>query len=671
MHQKWQYWNKVSRKWLAVLVVLGILASIPIISDRIKTETSANNVEMVFDYRDLVDISVYQAHPQDYIQEQLARLKAAGVNTMALYESSLDELRKSRRIMIFNTQDLANKKNQLIPANTNYTYVVFTSSEYASALTPLIERTFHSVDIDVQPWSYNGQQGLVIQTPPENATIKPLWQDPITLKMLRDQGFNIMPRLGDSLPYNSEDVEQLLSYYEENGVKRILFEGDAVKGFNDNEDKNSLVDFAELLNRHGIGMAAIENLKKPQKGFSTVAYLTHYNVVRLYSLSDRDASLDVDTIADRFALATKDRKIRMLYLNVSPARNSAKAEITDQMDNLLDALGSEGHAVQMIEDNGFKLGQAEAFKVAESSYERYLKIVVTLGAVAFVALMISYFIPYLTIPAFVLGLLGFAALYKLNANLFEQGLALLVAISAPTVAVILAVRKVTASQAKEAAVPVGNRLVRSLVLYVITAVISLSAVPFMISLLNNITYSLVINQFRGVSLLHVAPIGLIAIYVFFYRGISIRKELPKLLRMPITVMMVIVVAVIGIVGMYYLSRTGNGGTVSPLEMSFRTAMENLFGVRPRNKEFLMAHPIFILGAFLAFKYRNAVFLFIIAVIGQLSMVDTFAHIHSPATLSFIRGVLGLGLGLIFGIIAVLVWQLGEGLWKRWMPRLKR
>jgi hypothetical protein len=164
---------------------------------------------------------------------------------------------------------------------------------------------------------------------------------------------------------------------------------------------------------------------------------------------------------------------------------------------------------------------------------------------------------------------------------------------------------------------------------------------------------------------------LAAVYIFFYRGVPIREEISKLLRTPITVLWVIVLAVVGAAGVYYLSRTGNAGTVSHTELVFRNLLENTFGVRPRNKEFLMAHPLFIAGAFLALKYRKAIYVLIIAAIGQASMVDTFAHIHSPAALSFSRGLLGLGLGLILGIIAVAVWQVMEGCWKKWSPLLKR
>lgn len=669
MYQKWQYWNTASRKWLWILVALGLLASIPVIADRVKTESSSKKVEIVFDYRDLTEAASYQAHPQDYLNEQLDRLKQAGVNSMAMYESTLDDFRKTGRVVTYTTQNVADLEKRLSPANENFTYVVFTDKENAEALKPLIVRTFTSLGINVRPWSYQGQEGLVVETSPEDAYLKPMQPDPIAMKQLRDKGFFIVPRMSDSLPYNQELTEEMLASFQKNGVKRILFEGDSVKGFTDNEKKHSLAAFAKLLNKYDIGLATIENLKKPQAGFNSLAYDIHYNVVRLYSLSDKDSTLDVETLADRFALATKDRNIRMLYLNTSATRSVAEAKVKDSVDNLIHTLDEPGNAIQRMEKKGFELGQAEPFHVVDSSIQRYLKMVVVLGALAFISIMVSYFVPALTLLAFALGLVGSAGLYVLNSSLMEQALALFAAISGPTIAMIIAVRTVRMKREQE--LSPGKRLAQTLVLYVQTAILSLSAVPFVIALLNSIAYSLVLNQFRGVSLLHIVPIFLAAVYIFFYRGVSIREEVSKLLRTPVTVLWIIVLAVIGVAGMYYLSRTGNAGNVSSVELAFRNFLENAFGVRPRNKEFLLAHPLFIAGTFLALKYRNAIYLLIIAAIGQASMVDTFAHIHSPAALSLSRGLLGLGLGLLLGIIAIVVWQVLEGCWKKWSPQLKR
>ncbi|ASA24516.1 DUF5693 family protein [Paenibacillus donghaensis] len=684
MQQKWQRWNISSRKWLWMIVVVGIIAALPVVYDRLQTEKTSKTVEFVFDYRDLVDVASYRANPQDYLSQQLDRLKEAGVGSMAIYENNLEDFRKARRLMFWGASDIANQTNTVIPENENYTYVVFTSEANYEAIAPVIQESFSNLGIETESWSFRGQQGIIIRTPLEDATLKPMQPDPITMKMLHDKGFSIVPRLVDSLPYNQEAMTKLLASYEELGVKRILFEGESVKGFNDNEELKSLDDFTELLKEHGIGIAAIENIKKQQKGFNKLAYGLDYNVTRLYSLSESDSGLDPKKISDRFALATKDRNIRMLYLNTIPLRDTSKAQITDTLDNLITSLSEPGGAVEQIRDNGFTLGQATAFEVTDSAYQRYFKLVAVIGAVAMVALMISYFIPWLTLLAFGLGLLGSAGLMVLKPELFEQALALAVSISAPTVAVILAIRKINemgpplrANALTYAVMSPQRRLAHSLVLYVKTALISLSAVPFMIALLNNVTYSLVLNQFRGVSLLHLAPIALIALYVLLYRGdiafkrAGLLEKVTMLLRRPIILAWVVAAGIVLVVGKYYLERTGNSGTAGPLEMFLRTFLENTVGVRPRNKEFMLGHPMFILGAFLAYRYRSAAFIFIIAVIAQLSMVDTFAHIHSPVIISLIRGLLGLGLGLVIGIIAVIVWQIAERCWKRWVPLLHK
>ncbi|MBJ8193175.1 hypothetical protein JDS79_41280, partial [Bacillus cereus] len=77
--------------------------------------------------------------------------------------------------------------------------------------------------------------------------------------------------------------------------------------------------------------------------------------------------------------------------------------MTNSLDNLVHSLQVPGHAIRDIEKNGFTMGQAEPFQVADSSLQHYLKLIVVLGAVEFIALLISYFIPLLMTPAFILG----------------------------------------------------------------------------------------------------------------------------------------------------------------------------------------------------------------------------------------------------------------------------
>jgi len=186
-----------------------------------------------------------------------------------------------------------------------------------------------------------------------------------------------------------------------------------------------------------------------------------------------------------------------------------------------------------------------------------------------------------------------------------------------------------------------------------------------VALLNHISYNLVLQQFRGVSLLHAAPVGLVAIYVFLYGpGDTVAGHVRRILATPITVLWIAAIAVLGAAGMYYMSRTGNAGEVSGIELMFRSFLENAFGVRPRTKEFLIGHPLMLAGIFLTLRHRQAAFLLVAGTIAQLSMVDTFAHIHTPLYLSISRVLLGLGLGLILGLVLIAVWQIGVRVWKR-------
>ncbi|USB32867.1 DUF5693 family protein [Paenibacillus sp. YPG26] len=673
MYQRWQKWNKASRKWLWILVVVGMVASLPLIYGRIQTEQTAKNVELIFNYRSLLESSYYQPNPEAYMNEQLDKLQGAGVGTIAMFESNLDELSRSRRVLVYSTQDLINMNKLPVSsaAAGNQTYVVFTNEENARAFQPLIEETFQMFDIAVAPWSWEpGVTAVRINTSPANALIKSFAPDPVAMKMLRDKGFNILPRMSDNMPYDQAAVDKLLTMFQENNVKHILFEGDAVKGFTDDPEKKSLKAFADSLKAHGMGIVTIEGLKKPQAGFNKLAYDLDYNVVRLYSLSDKDAKLDTDVLADRFALAVKDRKIRMIYINSMPSKDTSKSTITDSVDNIVETLGEPGNAVKRMEKDGYQLGQAEPFTVNSHSWDKILKALVVLGGVAFVSILVSYFLPSLTLAALIIGLLGCAGLFVIHKQqLLEQMLSLLVAISAPTIAMLLAIRKVQEIQGANRSMSAGRRLTHSLVLFIKTSLLSLCAVPFVIALLNNITYALVLNQFRGVSLLHLLPVFLVALYVFLYQGNTVYSELRRWLRMPITVLWVVCAAILAAAGLYYLSRTGNSGSLLPGEAAFRSFLENTIGVRPRNKEFLAFHPLFIMGVFAALRFPKLIYVLIIASIGQLSMVDTFAHIHTPVLISLIRGLLGMGFGIIIGLIAVGIWIIIERCWTKWSPRL--
>ncbi len=110
-------------------------------------------------------------------------------------------------------------------------------------------------------------------------------------------------------------------------------------------------------------------------------------------------------------------------------------------------------------------------------------------------------------------------------------------------------------------------------------------------------------------------------------------------------------------------RTGNTTwfPVTALEMSCRDGLESFFGVRPRWKEFLIGHPCLLLGLAgrrLAGRPDRVWprILILIGMIGQVSIINSFCHLHTPLVITLLRTFHGLWLGVLLGLAILWSWQ---------------
>jgi Family of unknown function (DUF5693) len=675
-------WNQRMRKILWVLVIIGLVAAMPLAIMRGNTETSANNVEFVFNYRSLQEISDSQPKPDQFVDEQLTRMKEIGITSMSVFESSLNELKMARRIDVFTPHEAMLLTQTVLPVNENFTYILFNNKEAQDKLEPIIRRAFtEDFGVAVQPWAYKDRNGLIIEMGMDDALLRPMDPDPITMQALKDKGFNIVVRMSNKRPFDAKRMDTLLGDLHNNyGVSRIIVDGDAVPGFT--SDENDILRFADKLRKYDMGLATIEMLKDPQKGFNKLANAINYDVVRLHSFTEKDSEKFmmpmttgdlkglIDTTADRFVLAVKDRNIRMIYLNAKIAKSVEKKQVDQPLEALYRSLEGPNGAIERIEQNGFTMGPAEAFKVEQNSFikiwQKIAPYLLLLGGVALIALMISYFVPELTLLVYVIGLVGAVGLNFLSESLYSQGFALATAIAAPTIAMILAVK--TASRANP--IKQKSSVLFALWLVIRTTAISLIGVAYVIALLNQMKYFLVLEQFRGISIMLMVPILLIGIYVLLFNDDATYAKrwgnFKGILNYRISVIWVLLAIIGGIVVWFLLSRSGNEGKApGMLESMLREFLEGTLGARPRSKEFLFAHPVFLLGAYLAVKYKNAIYLMIIGIIGQSSIVNTFTHLHTPLEVSALRTVYGLVLGLIIGLLLIAAWEIITRSWKRW------
>ena len=109
-------------------------------------------------------------------------------------------------------------------------------------------------------------------------------------------------------------------------------------------------------------------------------------------------------------------------------------------------------------------------------------------------------------------------------------------------------------------------------------------------------------------------------------------------------------------GMYLLLTTRSGdAAISSIETAFRNWLEYTLYVRPRTKELLFAVPC--IPVFLWACRRKYAPLQLLCGAGVclecVSVVNTFCHAVAPLLVSVVRTLLGVGLGLVPGLLAVL------------------
>jgi hypothetical protein len=187
--------------------------------------------------------------------------------------------------------------------------------------------------------------------------------------------------------------------------------------------------------------------------------------------------------------------------------------------------------------------------------------------------------------------------------------------------------------------------------------------------LADVRFLLELEIFRGVKLTFILPLLLIGIVYLTRFNLfepqddrdagRILRQVINLLNYPVSIKVLLLFGLGAIGAWIFIGRSGHtaGVPVPDFEIKIRAFLERVMYARPREKEFIIGHPAFLLAALATARQwpRLLHFLLVIAAtIGQSTLVETFAHMRTPVMMSFIRGVDGLVLGALVGIVLVVV-----------------
>ncbi|MDY0394046.1 DUF5693 family protein [Virgibacillus halophilus] len=188
------------------------------------------------------------------------------------------------------------------------------------------------------------------------------------------------------------------------------------------------------------------------------------------------------------------------------------------------------------------------------------------------------------------------------------------------------------------------------------------------SLLNNNGFITGFELFRGVKLVYIIPILAVAYFVCkaFLAKRSESNSLIQFLHMPVTFWHLLVIGCMAVIGLYYISRTGNGGSVSGIELYIRQALEEILYTRPRTKEVLIGFPAFIAALYAIGSGKKwGRVLLIPASIGFLSTINTFTHFHIPLFVSTLRSFYGILFGYIVGVVIIFLCKWIGNYWNKY------
>lgn len=655
----------------AVLVLVAILCSLFLGFERIGVEQEYKNLNLSVNEADVRSLANGQGMTNE---EMLEVIKDHGVSQLLFKESTVASLENAGQVVIAQGRDvqdlpMAASLPSDLPINEANCYIVVTDNTWR-------EKVLTALPLKIAgATAYDGGEdslGVVVvptsieatQANQEKAALKftaiGVGFDDTWMQTCADKGFDLIAQVSswknitdESLAYMADEIKSVPN------LALLMFNDKDIVAYPETEDIETFYQL--LLDEDGEFVAPLGQIEfNPQTGFGTLTNLTDKNVVRLHTISNEEMSKfegtthdemvkGIQSAVDRLDLAANERNMRCLLLRFFAI--DEPAERYDTNIAYLDAV------TEALENDGFNLG-ADYQNMGSIQGGSALRLLVGLGICAgFLLLMLELGFPRFGLLASIGGFALFVVLYLLKPILAMQLMALLSVIEFP---ILSCIRFLPPKE--------NQRFLGAVKILVSMMAVSFIGAILMIGMLSDKAFMLKLSSFIGIKVAHIIPILVVPFVIYILRADKPLATTKALLNKVLDYKWVIIFGVVGMALMIYVSRTGNDGAqVSDLEMTSRQFLTDYMGVRPRNKEFLIGYPATILYLMYGAKRPSLWVLTIPLVIGQISLVNTYAHIHTPLLVSLHRSFNGLILGVVFAFLAVVAVQLGTKLFK-WLVK---
>lgn len=706
---------------LVLLALLGLLASLVPIVNRVQTEESNKYYDYVLDYASLRSMARQSSQTED---EWLDLFRSLGVDKVALSEASALNLHDNAAIPVHAMT--VKKAAESYGWENNYPAEVVSWLSESTDVSDAIIWTETAAAYEWMLDAFNvrfenfeaktyleGEHGFIFIQQQENGMKGEKLLDlrlgiwPGTVELIERHGYQIVPRTVTQKDMNgTKFAEAYIDVLKHYNAPYFMNNGDELVGYESDEGWDLLVQY---LNESGASVAMMEQNDQSQNqtwpGIEDLLNETGYRGIRVFNewayIQNRYQYCGYEgpeEITNTFFRAIAERNCKVIFLKMILEPDSDVSWDADEKEWVYITDPAEYEKMLADLDTrlaplGYTRGTVPAMEMEDPSV--LLKVVQGIGTAALLVMLFDLFFfigkRWRTI-LLALGALGFAGLAVLKPAMFRLILSMSGGIVMPSLAAVGLCRVLMEKRRTEPQAKFGRVLGYTLGISVLTILTAFCGSLLATSALSQLSYMIEMDLYRGVKIMQLIPIGLfILAYLLVYayeetgardavlahvgpRGEKGRVKrfnayFAQVMKTPMQLgwfVAIVVIAVAAVflllVFVYYIYRTGNSTTTSETELAFRNFLENTLIARPRTKEMLIGWPmlmLFIWSLRRGMKFLPMVFGMGMS-IGLVSVVNTFLHIRTPFLLSLLRTGWGILFGLLIGLAAVVI---AEGIYR--------
>lgn len=645
--------NKPQRNFIILLLTLGTIAALFVGYKRVLVESSNPTVSLCVDYREAQRLAALTGIST---VKQLEQLKSAGATHVALGETALGDMLTGRRVWFEYMQDDPSV-NFMVPVKGNAPLVEALHAKLPSIA--LGEKVAQYMRKDGQVATYTYPVGTV-ESDPTIFLDMGVGYDPQALSEIKESGLHVVARPVPNYCLTKDAVDYSLKAAKDTGTKNIVFMGTSVLG------SRELVKYAaEKMQELGLTFGLIELV--PQDGESTMASVMKDNFIRVHSVSAEEmVQLSPDRALDRFVLAVTERKVRLCYIRLIFTGSADLGQMNS--DYVGQVAGTLGKA-------GYSFGEPVPF--GRPALPSSILVLVAFGVLGGLLWLVELLRqpPRLAFWALAgAGLLACIALPVASEGMTRTLLALGAGLIFPVIAMCL-IDPVPEN---------GNgrhNMRRLLAVGIVARTTLVTALGGLLAAaaMTDHAYLMKITQFRGVKLAQYIPLLVLFLIIAARASLAYRNTVKTKSRWSALMAgfadigmgvvkywhVGLIIFAVGAIGIM-LMRSGNQPAIgaSGTEMQLRALLDRLLVVRPRTKEIMLGYPMLFIGVMLLLRRQWRWYWPWLAggTIAQVSVFNTFCHMHTPLLASLARVANGLWVGILAGIAVWLVKVVLERLW---------